>query len=137
MLASKLVFFPRLEGTEQYTRSPVRDQARMIEREVSAPISSTKTSRSGSTFLATITSRLLSATRPVPSPLHSVFLTEAKTLQQSSDGGGAQRFARCAAQEATLLGDRSGRALLYVVFEQLRCGFICLGRSATAFSRRE
>ena len=121
-----MVVFPQLRDTEQYTRSPVRDQARITEREVFAPISSTKTSRSGSTFLATITSRLLSATRPVPPPLHSGFLTEAKTLQQSSDGGGTQRLAPCAAQEATPLGDRSGRALLYVVFEQLRCGFICL-----------
>jgi hypothetical protein len=43
MLASKVVFFSRLLGTEQYARSPVRDQARTTEVEPFAPISSTKT----------------------------------------------------------------------------------------------
>src|SRR5215213_11371720 len=40
MLASKVVFFPRLRGTEQYARFPVCDQACRTERDVFAPISS-------------------------------------------------------------------------------------------------
>ena len=55
MLESKVVFGPRLQGTEQYTRCPRRDQARRTQREVFAPISSTKTNRSGSTLCETIT----------------------------------------------------------------------------------
>ena len=34
MLASSVVFLPRLRGTEQYARSPRRDHARTTEREV-------------------------------------------------------------------------------------------------------
>jgi hypothetical protein len=55
MLASRVVFGPRLRGTEQYARCPRRDQARRTEREMFAPISSTKTNSSGSTLSETIT----------------------------------------------------------------------------------
>jgi hypothetical protein len=55
MLESRVVFGPRLRGTEQYARCPRRDQARRTQREMFAPISSTKTNRLGSTLSDTIT----------------------------------------------------------------------------------
>ena len=55
MLASSVVFFPQLRGTEQYARSPRGDHARSTKREAFAPISSTKTNRWGSSLSETIT----------------------------------------------------------------------------------
>src|SRR5829696_6413504 len=137
MLESRVVFGPRLRGTEQYARCPRRDQARRTQREMFAPISSTKTSRCGSTFSATITlhAALSHSSRSTAPTLR--FSTEAKTLQQSSDGGGAQRLARCASQEAAPLQERGGRTLLYVFFEQLPGSFIRLEWSSTTLFRRE
>jgi hypothetical protein len=45
MLESKVVFGPRLRGTEHHALSPRRDQAYSGESEVLVPISSTKTNR--------------------------------------------------------------------------------------------
>src|SRR5215217_2435470 len=74
MLASRVVFFPRLWGTEQCARSPRRDHARKTEREVFAPISSTKTNRCGSELSETVTlQRRLFAIRLVLSPPQPVF----------------------------------------------------------------
>ena len=44
--AERLVFLPRLRGTEQRARSPRRDQAYRAVSEVFEPISSTNTNRS-------------------------------------------------------------------------------------------
>ena len=54
MLESKVVFGPRLRGTEHHALSPRRDQAYSGESEVLVPISSTKTNRFGSTLSETI-----------------------------------------------------------------------------------
>ena len=55
MLASSIVFFPRLRGTSQRARSPLGAQAYSGASDVFVPISSTKTSRLWSSARATNT----------------------------------------------------------------------------------
>src|SRR5215207_8333010 len=55
MEAKRVVFLPRLRGTSRRTRSPFREWPYRGASEVCSPISSTNTSRSGSTSAATIT----------------------------------------------------------------------------------
>src|SRR5215213_9746347 len=55
MLAKSVTFAPQLRGAEHGARSPRLDQAQRDVSEVLAPISSTKTKRSGSMLPATIT----------------------------------------------------------------------------------
>src|SRR5215213_5450294 len=117
-LASKVVFFPRLRGTEQSTLAFLYVTKHAGQKgKCSPPSRPRKPAAAAPPSRRPSPSRLLSATRLVPPPPYSVFSTEAKTLQQSSDGGGAQRLARCASQEAAPLEERGGRTLLYVFFE--------------------
>jgi hypothetical protein len=55
ILASSVVFLPRLRGTEHRALSPAGDQARSGYIEVFEPISSTNTNRSVSIWSATNT----------------------------------------------------------------------------------
>jgi hypothetical protein len=103
MLASRVVFFPRLRDTEQCTCSLRRDQARKGERELSAPISSTKTNRSGSELSETVTLQRTLHHSPRSAALTLCFLTEAYTLLEPPNGGIAQSLARGVLQEATPL----------------------------------
>jgi hypothetical protein len=105
MLDTRVMFGPRLRGTEQqYARCPRGDQARRTEREVFAPIfSSTKTNRFGFTLSETITLQapLRNSSRSSSALTGVRFLTEAHSPQEPPDGGVALKAlrARCALQE--------------------------------------
>ena len=116
MLASRVVFFPRLRGTEQCARSPRRDHARRTEKErCSRPSRLRRQTALGLSSPRLSPSRRLFAIRLVLSPPQPVFLAEAHTsFEQPPDGRVAQGLGRSALQEATPLGDSGGRTLLDV-----------------------
>jgi hypothetical protein len=129
----------RLRGTEHYARCPRRDPSTQHRQ------------RRGRAHLVyedellwvhllrdhiTLQATLRDSSRST-APTRSGFLTRSKTLQQSSEGGSAQRLARCAPQEAAPLENRGGRTLLYVFFGQPPNCFIRLEWSSTTLFRRE
>src|SRR5215217_25234 len=91
MLASRVTFLPQLRGVLPKALAPLRDQAYSGESETLAPISSTNTRRSASTFPAT--SILQAAFRnssrsPAPSDL---FSAPPQAPEHPTHGGLAER----------------------------------------------
>jgi hypothetical protein len=87
------------------------------------PLSSTKTSRSGSTRSATITLQAALENSSRSSAPTSVFSGEAQPLHEAPYGGVAESRARYVLQEAASLADGDGRALFYVLSEK-ELGFL-------------
>jgi hypothetical protein len=104
---------------------------------VFVPISSTKTSRPGSTCSATITLQAaLSHSSRSGAPTVR-FLGEAKPLHQPPYGRVAHIRSRYVLQKAASFADGGARALLYVLFEKGSGFLVRLAGSSGALSWRE
>src|ERR671910_1459176 len=139
MLASmRVVFGPRLRGTEQSTPAArVATKPAGQKGRCSPPSRPRKPTAPAPPSPTPSPSRPLFGTHPVPVPPHSVFSSETHPPQEPPDGGVAQGLARCALQEVPPLGYGSCGALLYVLFEYSPGGLVHLRRSATALPRCE
>src|SRR3712207_9196181 len=117
MLASSVVFLPRLRGTSAKALLPLREWAYRGESEVLVPISSTNTSRLGSTFWATITLQALLSHSSLSLAPTDLFSCVAKTFDRPADGGGAHSLAKQLEEVVGSLFVAERRSGAQIIFE--------------------
>src|SRR5215217_9170637 len=127
MLASRVTFLPQLRGVLPKALAPLRDQAYSGESETLAPISSTNTRRSASTFPATsiLQAALRNSSRsPAPSDL---FSAPPEAPHHPAHGRVADRETGHPPEVLATLGEGGGGAFFEVRFQHPPGALVHLG----------